>query len=355
MVVDIKLIKNIEQEFLQELKKIANKDDLEKTRIKFLGKKAKLFSIINEISLGFKKAKDKKDHLKLVQIQKDVNHIKKAMIQKLEEKTRAIAAKVIEAKMLKNKEDYSWPGVKIFQGNLHPLTLVENQINDCLKLLGFKVKQGKEVVSTEENFTKLNIGKNHPAREEQDTLYFNSELILRTHTSPVQIETMENHKEFPIKILVPGFVYRNDDDDATHSHQFSQMEGLWVGENVKMSDLKATLIYLLKDLFGQKVKTRFRPSHFPFTEPSVEVDINCLFCNFKGCKICKYTSWIEILGAGMVHPQVLRNCQIDPNKYQGFAFGLGLDRLAMLKYKIDDIRMFYTNDLRFLKQFNKEQ
>ena len=352
---DIKIIKKVQKEFETALASINNAVDLEKIRVKFLGKKSELFLIVAQISSGFKKAKSKEEHQKLVDVQKQISQIKVQMNKQLDAKTKVIIHQAIKTKMKDNKVDYSWPGVNVSGGNYHPLTLIENEVKNCLKFLGFKVIQGPEVVTTTQNFSKLNIDEDHPAREEQDTLYFNSELILRTHTSPMEIETMEKHPYFPIKILVPGFVYRNDDDDATHSHQFSQMEGMWIGEKVQMSDLKGTLIFLLKHLFGPKIKTRFRPAHFPFTEPSAEVDISCLFCNFKGCRICKYTSWIEVLGAGMTHPQVLRNCNIDPDKYQGFAFGLGLDRLAMLKYKINDIRLFYTNDLRFLKQFNKEQ
>ena len=352
---DIKIIKKVQKEFETALAPVDNAVDLEKVRVKFLGKKSEIFSFVAQISSGFKKAKNKVEHQKLIDLQKQISQIKAQMNDQLEAKTKVIVQKGIQTKMEANKVDYSWPGVNVNQGNYHPLTLIENEVKNCLKFLGFKVIQGPEVVTTTQNFSKLNIDEDHPAREEQDTLYFNSELILRTHTSPMEIETMEKYPHFPIKILVPGFVYRNDDDDATHSHQFSQMEGMWIGEKVQMSDLKGTLIFLLKHLFGPKIKTRFRPAHFPFTEPSAEVDISCLFCNFKGCRICKYTSWIEVLGAGMTHPQVLRNCNIDPDKYQGFAFGLGLDRLAMLKYKINDIRLFYTNDLRFLKQFNKEQ
>ena len=352
---DIKIIKKVQKEFETALAPIDNAVDLEKIRVKFLGKKSEIFLFVAQISGGFKKAKSKVEHQKLVDVQKQISQIKLQMNEQLESKTKVIVEKEIQTKMEDNKVDYSWPGVGVNQGNYHPLTLIENEVKNCLKFLGFKVIQGPEVVTTTQNFSKLNIDEDHPAREEQDTLYFNSELILRTHTSPMEIETMEKYPHFPIKILVPGFVYRNDDDDATHSHQFSQMEGMWIGKKVQMSDLKGTLIFLLKHLFGPKIKTRFRPAHFPFTEPSAEVDISCLFCNFKGCRICKYTSWIEVLGAGMTHPQVLRNCNIDPDKYQGFAFGLGLDRLAMLKYKINDIRLFYTNDLRFLKQFNKEQ
>lgn len=337
------------------LPKLGNLKDLETFKLSVLGKKGMLSQVFYNLSELFKTNKDKGNLPALIKVQSLANNVKKEIINLFTTHELILQKQAKIQKMEDNKEDIYQPPVKVNLGNLHPLTLIENEIKDILNLLGFKINQGPEVVTTNQNFTKLNIDKNHPAREEQDTLYFTPDLILRTHTSPEQIAILESCQKFPIKIIVPGNVYRNDDDDATHSHQFNQMEGLWVDDNVQMSDLKATLIYLLKKLFGKNIKTRFRPSHFPFTEPSAEVDMSCLFCQQKGCRICKYSGWIEVLGAGMVHPQVLKNCGINPQKYQGFAFGLGIDRLAMLKYKINDIRLFYTNDLRFLKQFNKEQ
>ncbi|EPS49783.1 phenylalanyl-tRNA ligase subunit alpha [Clostridium botulinum A1 str. CFSAN002368] len=216
--------------------------------------------------------------------------------------------------------------------------------------MGFTIEEGPEVELDKYNFEALNIPKNHPARGEQDTFYINDNLVLRTQTSPIQIRTMENQKP-PIKMIAPGKVYRSDSVDATHSPIFYQMEGLVVDKGITFSDLKGTLELFAKRMFGDKVKTKFRPHHFPFTEPSAEMDATCFVCNGEGCKVCKGSGWIELLGCGMVHPQVLRNCNIDPEVYSGFAFGFGVDRMVMMKYGIDDIRLLYESDMRFLNQF----
>lgn len=252
------------------------------------------------------------------------------------------------------KIDITLPSSLPRVGTLHPLTVVQTEIEQFFIGMGYLVEEGPEVELDYYNFERANIPQNHPARDMQDTFYINMEWLLRTHTTAIQTRTLEAYKgEVPIKVICPGKVYRKDDDDATHSHQFVQMEGLVVGENISMSDLKGTLEKLAKHMFGDARVIRFRPSYFQFTEPSVEVDVSCHICNGKGCPTCKHTGWIEILGAGMVHPNVLRMAGFDPEKVSGFAFGLGVERVALLKYGIDDIRQFYTNDLRFLSTFRR--
>lgn len=252
------------------------------------------------------------------------------------------------------KIDITLPSSLPRVGTLHPLTVVQTEIEQFFIGMGYLVEEGPEVELDYYNFERANIPQNHPARDMQDTFYINMEWLLRTHTTAIQTRTLEAYKgEVPIKVICPGKVYRKDDDDATHSHQFVQMEGLVVGEKISMSDLKGTLEKLAKHMFGDARVIRFRPSYFQFTEPSVEVDVSCHICNGKGCPTCKHTGWIEILGAGMVHPNVLRMAGFDPEKVSGFAFGLGVERVALLKYGIDDIRQFYTNDLRFLSTFRR--
>jgi phenylalanyl-tRNA synthetase alpha chain len=252
------------------------------------------------------------------------------------------------------KIDITLPSSLPRVGTLHPLTIVQTEIEQFFIAMGYLVEEGPEVELDYYNFERANIPQDHPARDMQDTFYINMEWLLRTHTTAIQTRTLEAYKgEVPIKVICPGKVYRKDDDDATHSHQFVQMEGLVVGEKISLADLKGTLEKLAKHMFGDARVIRFRPSYFQFTEPSVEVDVSCHICNGKGCSTCKQTGWIEILGAGMVHPNVLRMAGYDPEKVSGFAFGLGVERVALLKYGIDDIRQFYTNDLRFLSTFRR--
>jgi len=235
-------------------------------------------------------------------------------------------------------------------GAIHILSQVQKEISEIFLSMGYEIAEGPEVELDYYNFEALNIPADHPARDTQDTFYISDDVLLRTHTSPVQIRVMKSKKP-PIKIISPGRVYRSDEVDATHSPIFHQIEGLFVDKGVTMADLKGTLEVFAKRFFGEETRVRFRPHHFPFTEPSAEVDISCIFCGGKGCKTCKGEGWIEILGAGMVHRKVLANCDIDPDEYTGFAFGMGVERIALLKYEIEDIRLFYENDLRFLKQF----
>ncbi len=248
------------------------------------------------------------------------------------------------------------PGNQDQRGVSHVIVQMMDDLEDFFMGMGYQVVSGPEVEEDHYNFEMMNIPANHPARDMQDTFYINNELLMRTHTSPVQARTLEKHdfSQGPLKMISPGRVYRRDTDDATHSHQFHQLEGLVVDKHITMADLKGTLLALSKHVFGQDREIRLRPSYFPFTEPSVEVDVTCFRCGGKGCAVCKYTGWIEVLGAGMVHPNVLRNAGVDTDVYGGFAFGLGPDRFAMLKYGIDDIRSFYQNDLRFLNQFKQE-
>ena len=242
------------------------------------------------------------------------------------------------------------PGTPCAMGHKHPLTIVLDEIKEVFIGMGFDIVDGPEVETDYYNFEALNTPKNHPARDTQDTFYINENVVLRTQTSPVQIRTMEK-QEPPIRIISPGRVYRSDAVDATHSPLFHQIEGLVVDKNITFADLKGTLETFVKRLYGEDSVVRFRPHHFPFTEPSAEVDVQCFNCHGEGCRLCKNEGWIEILGCGMVHPQVLRNCNIDPEEYSGFAFGLGLERVTMRRYNIDDLRLFYENDVRFLKQF----
>jgi len=249
------------------------------------------------------------------------------------------------------KVDNYLEGKKIPLGNLHPITQIIQRIYDILIPLGYQIVEGPEIESEEYNFNKLNIPPSHPARDMHDTFYLNNNFLLRTHTSNTQIRLMENNPNRELRIISAGKVYRRDESDKTHTHQFTQLEGFMVGRNVNFSHLKGTLELILKEIFGKAHPIRFRPAYFPFTEPSVEVDARCVPCQGKGCPICKQTGWVEILGAGLIHPQVLKNCEFDNQKFTGFAFGLGIERLLMIKYGIEDIRNFYLNDIRFLRQF----
>ena len=277
-----------------------------------------------------------------------------------EERPAAIATKKAELEaaaldlaLAKEAIDVTLPGKQIPQGNRHVLTQILEEIEDIFVGMGYQVIEGNEVESDHYNFQRMNLPKDHPARDMQDTFYISNEVLIRTHTSPVQARVMEKHdfSQGPLRMISPGKVFRRDTDDATHSHQFHQIEGLVIDKNVTMADLKGTLEVMMKKMFGADRKIRLRPSYFPFTEPSVEVDVSCFKCGGAGCNVCKHTGWIEILGAGMVHPDVLTMSGIDPEVYSGFAFGLGPDRVAMLRYGVNDIRNFYQNDLRFLNQF----
>ena len=285
-----------------------------------------------------------------------VNEVKTLFANAIEERRAVLEVAEMEKRIAEEKIDITLSGQKPNLGNAHPLMIVQQEMEDLFIGLGYTVEEGPEVEMDLYNFERANIPKDHPARDMQDTFYINAEELLRTHTTAIQTRQLEKFaqegKEL-IKVICPGKVYRRDDDDATHSHQFMQCEGLVVGEHITLSDLKGTLQFLAQKMFGEERVIRFRPSYFQFTEPSVEVDVSCHVCGGKGCPVCKGTGWIEILGAGMVHPNVLSMAGYDAEKLSGFAFGIGIERVAMLKYGITDIRNFYTNDIRFLKTFNR--
>ncbi len=336
----------LKAEALEELEQIGQTAQVQELRVKYLGKKG----LLTEILRGMGKLSAEERPV----IGQLGNEVRSAIESKLEEKKEAAERAEIEAKLASESIDVTLPGRMVHVGNRHPLTLVTEQIEDIFLGMGFTVAEGPEIETDYYNFETLNLPKNHPARDMQDSFYITEEILLRTHTSPVQVRTMEKMKgKVPVKVICPGRVYRRDNDDATHSHVFNQVEGLMVGENVRMSDLKGVLLNFARQMFGEGTEIRLRPSFFPFTEPSAEVDVSCSMCGGKGCRVCKHTGWLEILGSGMVHPRVLEMAGYDPEKYTGFAFGMGIDRIAMLKYGIDDIRHFYTNDVRFLKQFNR--
>ncbi len=321
----------------------ANKlEKLEELRIQFLGKKGELTAVMK----GMGKLSPEERPV----IGQLANEVRSRIEQALEEKKSALEAEVQNAKMKRERLDVTMPGRRTAEGGKHPLLTVLDDLKDIFIGMGFTIAEGPEVELDYYNFEALNIPKDHPARDTQDTFYINENLVLRSQTSPVQVRTMENQKP-PIRIIAPGRVYRSDAVDATHSPVFHQVEGLVVDKGITMADLKGTLEIFVKKLYGEETRLRFRPHHFPFTEPSAEVDISCFNCGGEGCRVCKGEGWIEILGCGMVHPRVLKNCGIDPEEYSGFAFGIGLERVAMFRYDVDDMRMFFENDVRFLKQF----
>lgn len=317
-------------------------EKLEELRVRFLGKKGELTAVMK----GMGKLSPEERPV----IGQLANEVRSRIEQALEEKKNALEAELQNAKMKRERLDVTMPGRRSAEGGKHPLLTVLDDLKDIFIGMGFTIAEGPEVELDYYNFEALNIPKDHPARDTQDTFYINENLVLRSQTSPVQVRTMENQKP-PIRIIAPGRVYRSDAVDATHSPVFHQVEGLVVDKGITMADLKGTLEIFVKKLYGEETRLRFRPHHFPFTEPSAEVDISCFNCGGKGCRVCKGEGWIEILGCGMVHPRVLQNCGIDPEEYSGFAFGIGLERVAMFRYDVDDMRMFFENDVRFLKQF----
>jgi len=324
--------------------------ELNDVRVKFTGKKGALTSVSKEM-----RNLSPEDKPKLGEYIKEFHHV---FNKYFEEKKNDLATKELEAKLAAETIDISLPGRKQVIGARHIITQTMDEIEDLFLGMGYQIIEGPEVELDSYNFEKMNLPKNHPARDMQDTFYITEDILLRTHTSPVQARTMEQHdfvSQGPLKMISPGKVFRRDSDDATHSHQFHQIEGLVIDEHITLADLKGTLLQFAQSLFGIEREIRLRPSYFPFTEPSVEVDVSCFKCGGSGCNVCKQTGWIEILGAGVVHPNVLEMSGIDSSKYSGFAFGLGPDRVAMLKYNIDDIRHFYQNDLRFMTQFKGGQ
>lgn len=326
----------------EEISKTESLKDLEQLRIKYLGKKGDLTTIL-------KGMKDLTNEERPV-IGKVANEVRTSIETLLEEYKEEAKGKELEKQLQLEEVDVTLPAKRAEMGHLHPLNVVLDEIKDIFMGMGYKIAEGPEVDTVFHNFDALNSPIDHPSRSHSDTFYISDDLLLRTHTSTVQIRTMKN-QPLPIKVISPGRCFRYDELDATHSPMFHQLEGLVVDEKISMADLKGTLDLFMKRLFGDATQTKFRPHYFPFTEPSAEVDITCFKCGGKGCRTCGNSGWIELLGCGMVHPKVLAECGIDPEKYSGFAFGMGLDRITMMKYEIDDIRLLFENDMRFIKQF----
>lgn len=337
-------LEQLRVQVLEHLEQIEEKKDLDDLRVKIMGKKGKLTEILR--GMGSIPAEERP---KVGQL---VNQVRQELEAKFEQAETSMQEKIKKARLIEETIDITMPGKKHKTGGLHPLNSVLEDFIDIFVSMGFDVVEGPEVETDYYNFEALNVPKDHPARDTQDTFYLTDKFLLRTQTSSAQIRTMENRKP-PIRIISPGRVYRADEVDATHSPVFHQVEGLVVDKGITMCDLKGILEQFAREIYGPDTIVRFRPSFFPFTEPSVEVDVSCSECGGKGCRICKGTGWIEILGAGMVHPNVLSGCGIDPKIYTGFAFGIGLDRLTTTRHKISDIRLLFENDLRFLEQFSR--
>ena len=336
-------IQQIREKALAEIDKADGLEKLNDVRAAILGKKGELTAVLK----GMKDVAPE-DRPKVGQW---VNETREAVEKLLDEKVKKFEAEALKRKYESEKIDVTMPAKRGKKGNLHPVTQVKDQLSEIFTSMGFEVYEGTEIENDYYNFTALNTPKDHPARDMQDTFYLSPEFLLRTQTSAGQIHVMEAKKP-PIKVVSPGKVFRSD-DDATHSPMFTQMEGLVVDKGITLCDLKGMLDQLVKKMFGKNVTTRLRPSYFPFTEPSVEVDVSCFQCGGCGCKLCKGTGWIEVLGAGIVNHRVLENCGIDPEEYSGFAFGLGIERIAMLKYGINNIKALFENDTRFLSQFGE--
>ena len=336
------------EELLEKIKaaallELARSDaDLESLRVRFLGKKGELTAVLR--GMGALSAEERPRMGQLA------NDVRAAIEAAIAVRGAELKERMLQKRLTEEKLDVTMPGEAPRMGHRHPLNRVQREMEEIFIGMGFQIAEGPEVEYDYYNFQALNIPKNHPARDTQDTFYITDNILLRSQTSPVQVRVMEKQKP-PIRVISPGRVYRSDALDATHSPLFHQMEGLVVDKGITMSDLKGTLETFAKKMFGENTKIRFRPHHFPFTEPSAEVDVSCFKCGGKGCRMCKGEGWIEILGCGMVHPHVFEMCGIDPEEYQGFAFGVGLERIAMLKYEIDDMHHLYENDIRFLKQF----
>ena len=329
----------------EALAKIDASDALEKLneiRVAYLGKKGELTTVLKSMKDVAPEERPKVGQM--------VNEVRALIEERLEETKTALARNAREEQMKREVIDVTLPAKKANTGHKHPNTIALEEVERIFVGMGYEVVEGPEVEYDLYNFEKLNIPKGHPARDEQDTFYINDSILLRSQTSPVQARVMEKQKP-PIRMIAPGRVFRSDEVDATHSPSFHQIEGLVIDKHITCADLKGTLAEFARELFGEDTKVKFRPHHFPFTEPSAEVDVSCFKCGGKGCRFCKGSGWIEILGCGMVHPHVLEMCGIDPEEYTGFAFGVGLERIALLKYEIDDMRLLYENDIRFLKQF----
>ena len=334
----------LRSEALAELQELNDPKQLEEFRVRYMGKKGSVTALLR--GMGALSAEERPVMGQLV------NQLRQELEDAVSAKSEALQAELQKAKLAAEKLDVTMPGKKVKSGGLHPLNVVLDDLIDIFQSMGFDIVDGPEVETDYYNFQALNVPEDHPARDMQDTFYLAEGLLLRTQTSAAQARTMEERKP-PIRIICPGRVFRADEVDATHSPVFHQIEGLVIDKGITMCDLKGVLQQFAQEIYGEDTQVRFRPSFFPFTEPSVEVDVTCSECGGKGCRVCKGAGWIEILGAGMVHPNVLRAGGIDPDVYTGFAFGIGLDRLTTTRYKISDIRLLFENDLRFLEQFDK--
>ena len=344
----IEKLESIKLEALEEIAKCKDEASLNNAKSKYMGKK----SVFNEIMAGMSSLSNEEKR----EVGSKSNEVRNEITESLSKRLESIKIEALNKKLEEDKIDITLPSRKMKVGSLHPITQVRREIEDLFVSMGYDVVDGPEIETDEYCFEMLNLPKDHPARDAQDSFYITDEMLLRTQTSAVQIRSMLANKEKkPFKLICPGKTYRRDDDDATHSHQFSQVEGLVVGENISLSDLKGTLEIFARKMFGESREIRFRASFFPFTEPSYEVDVSCFNCDKKGCNICKHTGWIEILGCGMVHPNVLENCGFDHTKYQGFAFGAGIERITSLKYGVTNMRDYFTDDYRFLKNFDRKE
>ncbi len=335
-------LKEFQADILNKISEVKDQKELEDLRVFALGKKGKLTEMMKAM-----KDLPQEERPAYGQL---VNSTREVIETKLVEVKEKFEALMIENKLKSESIDVTEPARKVEAGHKHPMKVVIDEVNDIFLGMGYKIAEGPEIEKEYYNFEALNIEKNHPARDEQDTFYIGNEMVLRTQTSPVQVRVMEK-QELPIKVICPGRVFRSDAVDATHSPVFHQLEGLVIDENVSMADLKGALAVFAKELLGEHTEVRFRPHHFPFTEPSAEMDVTCFACGGEGCRVCKGEGWIELLGCGMVHPKVLEMSGIDSKKYSGFAFGMGLERITMQKYGITDLRLLFENDIRFLKQF----
>lgn len=336
-----KLSKILEQA-KEQLKEVRSIQDAEAAKVKILGKKGELTGILRSMG-GLSPEQRKEFGMAANKTRADIEQMLEETLSKLKEEAK-------NARFKAEKIDVTEPGRPYKIGTKHPLTITIEEISRIFMSMGFSLAEGPEVETVFNNFDALNAGPNHPARDWTDTFYINDDILLRTQTSPVQVRTLKKHKP-PIRVFAPGRCFRCDTPDATHSPMFHQVEGLVVAEGITMADLKGVLDSFAKQMFGSEVRTKFRPHHFPFTEPSAEMDVSCFKCGGRGCRVCKGSGWIEILGCGMVHPNVLKVGGVDTEKYTGFAFGMGVERIAMLKYGIDDIRLLYENDMRFIEQF----
>ncbi len=335
-------ITKIKENSVKEINQCKEERELNDIKVKYLGKKGELTVVLR----GMGKLSSEERPI----IGSLVNQVRDELEQLIKQKEKEFKRKELEKKLETENIDVTEPSKKVKLGSFHPITQIIQEVEEIFLGMGYKIADGPEVEKAIYNFDKLNTPPDHPARDVQDTFYITDDIVLRSQTSPVQARVMEKQKP-PIKIICPGAVYRSDSVDATHSPVFHQIEGLVVDKNIAMTDLKGTLEMFAKKCLGENTKIRFRPHHFPFTEPSAEADVSCFVCGGKGCRVCKKEGWIELLGCGMVHPNVLKNCGIDPEEYSGFAFGFGVERIAMAKFGIEDMRLLFENDARFLKQF----